>query len=103
MEAGTISTIAQWAVTCLTGMGLIATWVRNGKKESKELGKLTEKVDNMKDSMDNGLRQVNCRLDDTNKNSVELQRSVNERVNQQEKRIDDVVLTIARSNGKREG
>lgn len=49
---GTI--IVQWAMTGLLAVGLIATWIRNGKSQSRKYGQLEEKLDTVKKSVDRG-------------------------------------------------
>lgn len=41
--------VASWVATGFVGIGLVFTWVRNGKSQAKNMAKLEAKVDGVKD------------------------------------------------------
>ena len=59
--------IAQWVATCLIAVGLITTWVKNGRQSAKNESELKSEV-----------KHINKKLDDPNSGLGAIKASVDE-------------------------
>lgn len=89
----TIPEIVSIIGVCLIGIGLIATWVRNGRSQSEQLGGLKTDVRNIQNSLDNpdyGLGALNNKAAEYKAHCAKVSTSLSERVKSHEKAIDEI-------------
>jgi hypothetical protein len=58
--------IAQWVATGIIGLGLIGTWLRNGRSQSEKFGKVEGKIEGLSkrmDSFDSRVLELSKRID----------------------------------------
>lgn len=90
MDAGSI---AQSAATAIIGIGLIATWLRNGKDRSKDLGSLETEVKNIQSTLNDpnyGLGALKEDISAFKTHCAQVSTSLAERVGGAEKDINEL-------------
>jgi len=58
--------IAQWVATGIIGIGLIATWVKNGRSQAEKFGQVEGKIEGLSkrvDSLDDRVLGLSERID----------------------------------------
>ena len=86
MSAESIASIVGVSVI---GIGLIATWVRNGRSQAKGRGVLETEIRNVKDKLDDeytGLGAIKTAVDEQRLNCAEISSGFRERIKNLEKK-----------------
>jgi len=75
--------IAQWVMTVAVALGLIVTWVRNGRNQAAKWGSLEMEIKNIKDKLDdknNGLGAIKSSVDEQKLHCAKISTELKTRV-----------------------
>ncbi len=83
--------LAQWTATLLVAVGLIATWIRNGRSQGEKYGKLESKVDDIskdiKDEIKPELKSIHACVSGMRTHCAEVSSGLAERMKHVEKEV----------------
>ncbi len=89
-----MESMAQWAATVLIAVGLIATWIRNGRSQGAKYGKLEGKVDdisqNIKQDIKPELKNIHDGVSGMRTHCATVSTALSERVKHAEKQLDEL-------------
>ena len=88
-----VAEIVAVVMAILVGIGLILTWIRNGRSESEQLGGLKTDVKNIQNSLDSpecGLGALSNKIAEFKTHCAKVSTSLSERVKSHEKSIDEL-------------
>lgn len=88
-----IPEIASIVGIVLIGLGLIITWVRNGRSQAEQFGSLKTDVKNIQSCLDNkdcGLGALSNKIAEFKTHCAKVSTSLSEQVKSHEKAIDEI-------------